>query len=305
MSIGDLKPEFPIIQGGMAIKISMAELAAAVAEEGGIGIIAATGMSVENLRQEIKKTREMTDGIVGVNIMYAASEFSGLLKESIAAGIDLVISGAGFSRDMFAIGEKADVPIVPIVSSLRLAKLSEKLGAAAVVAEGENAGGHLGGDKSSSEVLEQIKGEVSLPVISAGNIVTPADVRDAFSRGADGVQMGTRFLASKESDTAEYFMELCRSANREDIVKIMSSVGLPARAIRTNLVEKIIKDKAPPPENCTNCLKKCSRKFCVRKALLAGRAGDKENGLFFTGPGLGKIDRILSVAEIFQELKDF
>lgn len=289
----------------MAIKISMSELAAAVADEGGIGVIAATGMSVDNLRREIGKAREKTEGIIGVNIMFAASEFSDLLQESIAAGIDLVISGAGFSRDMFSIGKKAGVPIVPIVSSLRLAKLSEKLGAAAVVAEGENAGGHLGGEDDSSKILEEIKGEISIPVISAGNIVTPADVKDAFSRGADGVQMGTRFLASKESDTSEYFMKLCRETDSEDVVRIMSSVGLPARAIKTAMVEKIMQDEAPPPDSCTNCLKQCSQKFCVRRALLAGRAGNEEEGLFFTGPGLEKIERILSVAEIFSEIKNF
>ncbi len=305
LSIGDLKPELPIIQGGMAVKISMADLAAAVAEEGGIGVIAATGLSVDELRSEIEKARSKTEGIIGVNIMFAASEFSDLLQEAISAGIDLVISGAGFSRDMFSVGRKADVPIVPIVSSARLAKLSEKLGAAAVVAEGENAGGHLGGEDNSSKILKEIKNKISIPVISAGNIVTPAEVKDAFDRGADGVQMGTRFLASRESDTAEYFMKLCKQADSDDIVKIMSSVGLPARAIKTEMVEKIMKNEAPPPENCVNCLKKCSKKFCVRKALLAGRAGNKKEGLFFTGPGLEKIDRILSVRQIFSELKKF
>lgn len=289
----------------MAIKISMADLAAAVADAGGIGIIAATGLDPGVLRREIEKAREKTDGIIGVNIMFAAAEFSELLQEAIDAGIDLVISGAGFSRDMFPVGRKADVPIVPIVSSLRLAKISERMGAAAVVAEGENAGGHLGGESSSAEILAEIKDEISIPVISAGNIVTPADVKDAFDRGADGVQMGTRFLVSEESDACETFMELCIDAKSEDVVKIMSSVGLYARAIKTRMAELVLEDKAPPPENCTGCLKKCSQKFCVRRALLDGRVGDLEEGLFFTGPGIEKVNRVLSVAEIFSELKDY
>ncbi len=289
----------------MAIKISQSELAAAVAEEGGIGIIAATAMTAEELKQEIKRTRDKTDGIFGVNIMFAASEFRELLEIAVSTGVDLVISGAGFSRDMFAVGQEADVPVLPIVSSLRLAKISEKLGAAAIVAEGENAGGHLGGKKSSAEILREIKGKVDIPVISAGNIVTPSEVKGAFERGADGVQMGTRFLASEESDAAEAFMNLCLEAEKEDIVKIMSSVGMPARTIRTKMVEKIQEGKAPPPKNCINCLKKCSKKFCVRRALLEGRKGNLEEGLFFTGPGLGKIKEILSVKEIFQRLKSF
>nr|WP_268762256.1 nitronate monooxygenase [Halarsenatibacter silvermanii] len=293
------------MQGGMAIKISMSELAAAVANEGGIGIIAGTALSAEELKKEIERARELSDGIIGVNIMFAASEFSSLIKQAVDSGIDLIVSGAGFSRDMFSIGKEADIPVVPIVSSLRLAKISEKLGASAIVAEGENAGGHLGGEENSGKILKKIKDEVSIPVISAGNIVTPADVKNAFKRGADGVQMGTRFLVSKESDASEEFMELCENARSKDVVKIMSSVGLPGRAIRTKMAEKIIENKAPSPEECINCLKQCSQKFCVREALLAGRRGDLEEGLFFTGPGIEKVDEVLTVKEIFEKIKSY
>ncbi len=114
----------------------MAELAAAVAEEGGIGLIAGTAISPEKLKEEIKKARAMTDGIIGVNIMFAASEFLDLLKTSIENGIDVIVSGAGFSRDMFTLGKEAGIPVVPIVSSLKLARISEKLGASAIVVEG-------------------------------------------------------------------------------------------------------------------------------------------------------------------------
>lgn len=301
LRIGDLKPKYPIMQGGMAIKISMAELASSVAEEGGIGLIAGTALKVEELKEEIKKAREKTDGIIGVNIMFAARDFSKLIKESIAQGIDLIVSGAGFSRDMFTLGKQGDVPVVPIVSSLRLAKISEKLGAAAIVVEGGNAGGHLGSDRDSWELLEEIKDEIDIPVIGAGGVVTPDAMKKMFDMGVDGVQMGSRFLASKEADVADVFKEMCVKAKKEDIVKIMSSVGLPANAIKSRFTELIKNGEAPAPVSCNRCLKKCTEKFCIRDALLAARDGDTENGVFFTGEDMYKIKEILSVKEIFKK----
>lgn len=305
LKIGSLIPKYPIIQGGMAIKISMADLASAVANQGGIGVIAGTAIPVEELREEIKKAKSMTDGILGVNIMFAAREFKKLLIASIESGIDLIISGAGFSRDMFTIGKEYNVPVVPIVSSLRLAKISEKLGAAAIVIEGGNAGGHLGTDQDAIPLIKKIKDKVSIPAIGAGDIVTPQDVDNIFKMGLAGVQMGTRFLASKEANIADTFKELCVKTKKEEIVKIMSSVGLPANAIRTKFIDLIINGKAPEPENCDSCLKKCTKNFCIRDALLKGRKGDLEEGVFFTGEGLWKIDKILSVKEIFEEIKNY
>ena len=124
LRIGSLKPVLPIIQGGMAVRISTSSLAAAVANEGGIGIIAASGMSVQELREEIRRARALSAGIIGINVMYAVSTFAELFKTALQEKIDLVISGAGFSRDMFAWGKEACVPVVPIVSSVRLAKNS-------------------------------------------------------------------------------------------------------------------------------------------------------------------------------------
>ena len=305
LKIADLKPKLPIIQGGMAIRVSMAELAAAVANEGGIGVIAGTALPVEELKREIKKAKNKTDGILGVNIMFAAREFKKLLKGSIEAGIDLIISGAGFSRDMFTIGQEYDVPVVPIVSSLRLAKISEKLGAAAIVIEGGNAGGHLGTEEDALPLIEKIKDKINIPVIGAGDIVTPEDIDNMFKLGLDGVQMGTRFLASEEANIADNFKELCVNAEKEDIVRIMSSVGLPANAIRTRFTELIKEDKAPKPVSCNKCLKKCTEKFCIRDALLKGRKGDLEEGVFFTGEGMWKVDEILSVKEIFKRIKNY
>src|SRR5690554_2768509 len=123
----------------MAVRISMAPLAAAVAEEGGIGLIAGSGLTVDELKAEIRKARERTKGIIGVNIMFAVREFTQLVKAAFEEKIDLLVSGAGFSRDMFTWGKEAGIPVVPIVSSVKLARLSERLGASAVIVEGREA----------------------------------------------------------------------------------------------------------------------------------------------------------------------
>ena len=305
LKIADLKPEFPIIQGGMAIRVSMAELAAAVANEGGIGVIGASVMTPEELKAEIKKARKLSDGIIGVNIMFAAKGFSELIKASVEAGIDCIISGAGFSRDMFGVGKKSNTPVIPIVSSLKLARISEKLGASAVVVEGGNAGGHLGSDENSFELVKKIAGKTEIPVIGAGDVVTPRDIEEMLKLGVDGVQMGTRFLASEEASVSDKFKDLCVKASSEDVMKIMSSVGYKANSIKTKFSELIKAGEAPPPANCTDCLKHCTKKFCIKDALVAAKAGDMENGVFFTGEGIGRVKEILSTKEIFQEIKNY
>ena len=157
LRIGNLVAKVPIIQGGMAIRLSTARLAAAVANEGGIGLIAASGMPFDELRYEIKLARKLSPtGIIGINAMVAASEFAGLVRTAIEEGIDLVVAGAGFSRDMFGMGKESGTPIVPIVSSGKLARISEGLGAAAVIVEGSEAGGHLGTNRSSREIVPEV-----------------------------------------------------------------------------------------------------------------------------------------------------
>lgn len=303
LKIGHLEPDFPVIQGGMAIKVSMSKLASAVANEGGIGIIGGSAMSVKELKNEIIKARKLSSGILGVNIMYAFTGFKELLTTAIDSGIDLIISGAGFSRDMFNIGKQHNVPIVPIVSSLKLARISEKLGAAAVVVEGGNAGGHLGTDKDIWDIVKSIKEKIKIPIIAAGDIVSTDDIKKMFKCNVDGVQMGTRFLATFESDVSDVFKELILKAKNSDVVKMMSSAGFPANALKTKFTELVMAGKAPVPENCTNCLKHCTQKFCIKDALIEARKGNKDMGVFFTGEGVGKIRDIVSVTEVFKRIK--
>ena len=143
LKIADFVARVPIIQGGMAVKISTGALAGAVAAAGGIGVIGASGMTFEELANEIRIAREKAQGgVIGINIMFAAREFWGIVTTAIKEKIDLVFTGAGFSRDIFKVGQENNTPIVPIVSSGRLAKMATNLGASAIVVEGKEAGGH-------------------------------------------------------------------------------------------------------------------------------------------------------------------
>jgi NAD(P)H-dependent flavin oxidoreductase YrpB (nitropropane dioxygenase family) len=302
LRIGNLKPEIPIIQGGMAVRISTSKLAAAVAAEGGIGIIAGSGMSIKELREEIRMAKAMTTGIIGVNIMFAVTNFAELMRIAIEEKIDLLVAGAGFSRDMFGWGREAGIPVVPIVSTVKLAKISEKLGASAIIVEGKEAGGHLGTDQSVRSLLPEIKNAVSIPVIAAGGIVDKEDLHEILELGADGVQMGIRFAASEESNADIKLKEAYVNAKKEDIILIESPVGLPGRAIRNAFTDRIGEDISLVPQNCLGCLKDCARSFCILDALRKAQEGDLYNGLIFSGEFIEKIREILPVKEIIRNL---
>lgn len=283
LRIGKLVAKVPIIQGGMAIRLSTARLAAAVANEGGIGLIAASGMPFDELRHEIKLARKLSPhGIIGINVMVAAREFKGIVTTAIEEGIDLVVAGAGFSRDMFAWGKASGTPIVPIVSSAKLAKISQSLGASAVVVEGAEAGGHLGTNRSSRLIVPEVRAAVDIPVIGAGGVLHGEDVAEMLRLGANGVQMGSRFAASVESNGSEELKKVYLRANKpEDFILVHSPVGLPGQAIRTPFSERILLGTAPKPETCDQCLKKCSHKYCIIRALTRAQQGDVETGLVF------------------------
>ena len=305
LRIGKLVAKVPIIQGGMAIRLSTARLAAAVANEGGIGLIAASGMPFDELRHEIKLARKLSPhGIIGINVMVAAREFKGIVTTAIEEGIDLVVAGAGFSRDMFAWGKASGTPIVPIVSSAKLAKISQSLGASAVVVEGAEAGGHLGTNRSSRLIVPEVRAAVDIPVIGAGGVLHGEDIAEMLRLGANGVQMGSRFAASVESNGSEELKKVYLRANKsEDFILVHSPVGLPGQAIRTPFSERILLGTAPKPETCDQCLKKCSHKYCIIRALTRAQQGDVETGLVFSGRRMMEIHDILPVKDIFANIK--
>ena len=296
------KTRYPLIQGGMAVRVSLSRLASAVANAGGVGLIAASGLEPDELSAEIQKARSKSFGIIGINIMFAISRFRDLLETALKTGIDLVVTGAGFSRDVFSLGKKYQTPIVSIVSTTKLAQIAESYGAAAVVVEGKEAGGHLGTDRSIWEILPEVVSAVKIPVIAAGGILTKYDIKKALDLGAKGVQMATRFVLTPECDVHENFKRYYLEAKPQDVVLIESPVGLPGRALKNLFVERLLNGEDLTPKKCYNCLKKCRRNFCIMEALEKARQGDIENGLIFSGERVGEIKDIKPVAEVINEL---
>ena len=297
LKIGKLEPKYPIIQGGMAVRLSTADLAAAVANAGGIGLIAATGMEESELREEIKKARKLSGGIIGINIMFAYSHFEQLTKAAIDEGIDLIVQGAGFSRDIFKWCKDSGTEFVPIVSSAKLAKTSERLGASAVVVEGKEAGGHLGTDRTMMDILTEVAEAVTIPVIAAGGVMTASDMDKAFEAGASGVQLGTLFAATTEAAGADNLKDVYVTATKEDIVLIDSPVGLKGQAIRNEFTEKIARGETTPTA-CYKCLKKCSMNFCIMVALNNAQQGFLEEGLIFSGENIDCITEIVPASQV-------
>lgn len=303
LTIGTRTARLPIIQGGMAVRISLAPLASAVAEAGGIGIIAGSGLSADELRAEIRTARDATAGIIGVNVMVAVRKFRELIQAALDEGIDLVVAGAGFSRDVFGWCKEAGVPMVPIVGSVRVAKLAEKFGASAIVVEGFEAGGHLGTDRMMRDLLPEIIAAVQIPVIGAGGVVTGQDIRDVLAMGAAGVQMGSRFAATVESSAPDAFKHMYVDATPDEVVLIKSPVGLPGRALKNPFWERTVKEDYPPIPSCRSCLKECHKEYCIVRELEMAQGGDVEQGLVFAGSAAARIHDVPTVAELMARLQ--
>ncbi|PFL49577.1 NAD(P)H-dependent flavin oxidoreductase [Bacillus anthracis] len=305
LKIGHMMPKVPIMQGGMGVGISLSKLASAVANAGGIGIISGTGISIDEMRMHIRKAKEKirNTGYIGVNVLFAMNDFAEKMKAAIEEKVDFIISGAGISRDMYTWGKNADIPVISIVSSAKLARLSERLGAAAVVVEGHEAGGHLGTDRPLFDILPEVVAAVEIPVIAAGGIMTGTDIAHALKMGASGVQMGTRFVASNECDAPLSFKEKYINAQLEDTILVKTTVGLQGRAVKNNFT-KLIADnnKKIKIKKCINCLKNCSYRFCTLDSLITSMDGDCENGLVFAGARVNEVKEILPVQTIINNI---
>jgi len=313
LKIGNLFAKIPIIQGGMAVRVSLHNLAGNVAKNGGVGIIAVSGMNDPNeVKSEIKKARKIAGpkGIIGINIMGVIARFTKLVKAAMEEKVDLVIQGAGFRKDIFEMGRKYNIPIFSMASSAKVAKKGEEMGAATIVVEGKDAGGHLGFPKGHDfrktiDIVKDVVKAVKTPIIAAGGIFDGKDIVEMLRAGAKGVQMATRFVATKECDVHQKFKEAYLKAKKEDVVIIHSPVGLPGRAIKNSFVKKVLEGKAPKPDpvKCQGCIgMACDRSYCILDALENARKGDLENGLIFAGSNVWRVNKIVSVKELMEEL---
>jgi len=343
LKIGGLEAKIPIIQGGMSVGISLSGLASAVANEGGIGVIGAAGIGMlepdfktnfreankRALRKEIRKAREMTDGIIGVNIMVALSDFDDLVSVAVDEGADIVFLGAGLPLRNLRTLSEASTRVVPIVSSARAAKIifqywKKKYNHIpdAVVVEGPLAGGHLGFKEEQIEnpdhALDKILPEVisviklfeeqfnkSISVIAAGGIYTGVDIHKFIQLGAQGVELATRFVATHECDASIEFKEAYVKCKKEDLIIINSPVGMPGRAIRNKFLEDVSVGIKKPFKCPWKCLKTCDfRKvpYCIALALTNAKKGKFEEGFAFAGANAYRIDKIISVKELIETL---
>jgi NAD(P)H-dependent flavin oxidoreductase YrpB (nitropropane dioxygenase family) len=346
LKIGDLKIKIPIIQGGMGVGISLSGLASSVANEGGVGVIAANGIglleadyftngkeaNIRALRKEIRKTRELTKGFIGVNLMVAVNDFYDLLKVTFEEKVDMVFLGAGLPLRKIPINDirQANVKVIPIVSSSRAAKLIFKYWEQnyetipdALVVEGPKAGGHLGfkeGETDSpdfsleillKDVLKEIKKfeqthHRPIPVIAAGGIFSGKDIYKFLKMGASGVQMGSRFVTTPECDASERFKRAYLDCKKKDIKIIKSPVGLPGRAILNQFLKHVEAGNRHKFKCSWRCLAKCKAqqaRYCISEALDNARKGNLEKGFAFAGANVFRIKKIISVKELFTELK--
>jgi nitronate monooxygenase len=348
LKIGNLQINVPIIQSGMGIGISLSGLACAVANAGGIGVIATAGIGhteadwnsnskaadKKALQKEIRKAKAGTDGIIGVNIMVALSDFDDLVKCAVDEGADIIFMGAGLpislpkTLPLDRLSELA-TRFVPIVSSARAAEIVFKAWQKryshvpdAVVVEGPLAGGHLGFKKehidnpdyalekilpeviAAIEPYEQLSGR-SIPVIAAGGIYTGADIYRFMKLGAQAVQMGTRFVATHECDASGKFKQAYIDSSKEDIIIINSPVGLPGRAISGVFFDRLA-DGSKEKFRCNwKCLKSCNFKnvpYCIARALTNARNGNLNEGFAFSGANAYRVEQIISVKELVETL---
>lgn len=346
LKIGKHEVKYPLIQGGMGVRISGGRLAGHVAKCGGVGLVAAAGISLnsglftganylqsnpEAMRQELRKAYAIApDGVIGVNIMVALTDYEELVRAAIEGGAKVIVCGAGLPLTLPELTAHApEVALVPIVSSVRAAQLIAKkwekgfgrLPDAVVVEDPDTAGGHLGeklenigagtydqyGTVRAIKAFFQEEYGVSVPVIAAGGIWDRDDVLHAFEQGADAVQMASRFVPTVECDADDAYKQAYLECRQEDIGLIMSPAGLPGRAILRNQDEIVLHDQVKGVVCGNGCLKKCSYKesgerFCIVNALDRAQRGDVETGLVFCGTNAWKADRITTVQEIFDEL---
>ncbi len=352
LRIGKYEVPYPIIQGGMGVGISWENLAGNVAKHGAIGVVSSVGtgyrhpnyvrlkdgkpigsMGIHNkeaLQQIIRDARDIAgkDSVIGVNILCAITDYDRVVRDSIEAGVDMIISGAGLPLRLPEYAAGTDVALVPIVSSARALRVicrhwKRKYNRLpdAVVLEGPKSGGHQGipyEDCFKPEyqlenllpaVLEERDKWGDFPVIVAGGIWDKKDIEWYISQGAAGVQMGTRFVGTYECDAADEFKKVILNAKKDDITLLKSPVGYPARGIVTKLIKDIERGTAPEVKCVSNCVVPCNHGeeakkvgFCIADRLGDAYLGRTETGLFFSGSNGYRVKRLVHVKDLIREL---
>ena len=343
LKIGNLIAKLPIIQGGMGVGVSLSNLAGNVAKYGAIGVISAAHpgylekdfenntlqSNLRALKKHLIKAKEISNnGIIGVNIMVAMKNYKELVEATIEGGADLIISGAGLPLKLPEYTKNSEIKILPIVSSSKATKLIlsywkkhyNKI-ADGIIVEGPEAGGHLGFKADSIEddinkfesnvkdILETVKKleieySKEIPVIVAGGVFDSNDIKRYMELGANGVQIGSRFVATYECDVDIKFKEAYLNCNKSDIKIVKSPVGMPGRAINNNFLRKI-NNESNKISKCYNCLVPCNPSttpYCISEALINAARGNIDNGLIFCGANAYRINKMMSVKELLDEL---
>jgi nitronate monooxygenase len=340
LRIADLVIDPPIIQGGMGVRVSGPRLAAAVANEGCAGVIASVGLGMfedapgnlfvqlneEALRQAIKSARELSKGVIGVNVMVALSNYESLVRAAADEGADFIVSGAGLPLDLPRLVGDRKIALIPIVSSARALRIicqkwqraSDRL-PDAVVVEGPRAGGHLGFkaeelddradfslERLTTEVLEFVDTlERPIPVIPAGGIFDGKDIARFLALGASGVQMATRFVCTYECDVDNRFKEAYLKATEGDMAIIHSPVGMPARVIRNSFVDRMERGENATFHCRYQCLRTCdpaTAPYCIARVLVEAAKGVLDEAFVFAGSNAPRCNEIVSVKTLIAQL---
>lgn len=345
LKVGEKTAKIPLIQGGMGVGISLGRLAGTVAGEGGIGIISTAQIGYREpdftrntteannraIQKEMDKAREISpDGIVGYNIMVALKDYEKQVKAAIKAGADIIISGAGLPIQLPVFAEGSQTKLAPIVSTEKSAKVILKYWdrkynrtADIIVIEGPKAGGHLGfkkeeldfyTDQKYEEEIKKIiavvkeyegKYQTQIPVAVAGGIYDNIDVKNAISLGADAVQVGTRFVTTKECDADLRYKESYIHASKEDILIVKSPVGMPGRAILNPFMKRVMLGEKIPHSPCHGCLARCTPSeipYCITDSLIHAAKGEVDDALLFCGANAYKAEKLETVKEVIQAL---
>ena len=285
---------YPIIQGGMAW-IADASLAAAVSNAGGLGLISSINAGTEAVRAEIRKCRQMTDKPFGVNIMLQAPNAAEIANMVVEEGVKILTTGAGSPAQYMDMWKAAGIQVIPVVASVALALKMQALGAAAVIAEGAESGGHVG-EVHTMALVPQVVDAVDIPVVAAGGICDGRGAAAAFIFGAQAVQVGTRFIAAEECTVSQYYKDQILKATDISTIVTGKTLGHPVRSLKTVFSKTFAKMEADPSVQPDEIL--AYGTGALRKAVKEGDA----NGSFMAGECAGMVKKIEPAKDIVEDI---